>query len=39
MAVTTRSATPVPATTQRLGLTQYAGYASGDAANTAWPSR
>src|SRR3954470_6168512 len=31
--ITTRAAGPPPAATQRLGLTQYLGYASGDAAN------
>src|SRR3954451_21066197 len=33
MAVTTKATTSAPAVTKRLGLAQYAGYASGDAAN------
>src|SRR4051812_22366422 len=33
MAVTTTTSTSAPAVTKRLGLAQYAGYASGDAAN------
>src|SRR3954465_2880397 len=33
MAVTTKATTSAPAATRRLGLAQYAGYASGDAAN------